>query len=148
MNIQFVTAYTKLKREVQVMLRNEPLLFVHGPPIFVRVAMTDEESTSVFVLNEDEFAKPSDTELNEVGTVLTVRPSIFRRITELGKPFQRQVYRPLQFIIGEETLSGEIVKIEGETILFKIDGEEDLLVGVEMSTIEEILWRGMPFKEL
>lgn len=127
--------------------KNEPLLFVHGPPIYIRIANTDEESTSVVVLHEDEFAKPSDTELNEVETVSTVKPSIFRRITELGKPFQRQVYRPLQFIIGEETLLGEIEKIEGETVLIKLVGEEDLIVGVEMNTIEEIFWRGTPFKE-
>jgi hypothetical protein len=133
---------------VRIIYQNEPILFVHGPPIYIRVAATDEESTSVFVLNGEEFAEPSDTELNEVQTVSTVKPSILRRITELGKPFQRQVYRPLQFIIGEETLSGEIEKIEGETILINLDGEEDLVVGVEMNTIEEILWRGMPFKEL
>jgi hypothetical protein len=132
---------------VRIIYKNEPLLFVHGPPIYIRVAITEEESTSVFVLTEEEFAKPSDTELNDVKTVSTVKPSILRRITELGKPFQRQVYRPLQFIIGEETLSGEIEKIEGETIFFNLDGEEDLVVGVEMNTIEEILWRGKPFKE-
>lgn len=132
---------------MRIIYKNEPLLFVHGPPVYIRVATTDEESTSVFVLNEEEFAKPSDTELNDVKTVSTVKPSILRRITELGKPFQRQVYRPLQFIIGEETLSGEIEKIEGETIFFNLDGEEDLVVGVEMNTIEEILWRGKPFKE-
>ena len=131
---------------MRIIYQNEPLLFVHGPPIYIRVATTEEESTSVFVLNEDEFAKPSDTEVNEVETVLTVDPSIFKRITELGKPFQRQVYRPLQFILGEETLSGEIEKIEGETVLINLVGEEDLLVSVEMNTIEEILWRGTPFK--
>ena len=81
-------------------------------------------------------------------TVLTVNPSIFKRITELGKPFQRQVYKPLQFILGEETLSGEIEKIDGETVLINLVGEEDLIVSVEMNTIEEILWRGTPFKEL
>jgi hypothetical protein len=132
---------------VRIIYKNEPLLFVHGPPIYIRVATTEEESTSVFVLTEEEFAKPRNTELNEVQTDSTVKPSILRRITELGKPFQRQVYRPLQFIIGEETLSGKIEKIEGETIFFNLDGEEDLVIGVEMNTIEEILWRGKPFKE-
>ena len=47
-------------------IQNEPLMFVHGPPVYIRVATTDEESTSVFVLNEDELANPSDTELDEV----------------------------------------------------------------------------------
>ena len=37
------------------MLRNEPLLFVKGPPVFIKVVVKDEESTSVFVGNEDEL---------------------------------------------------------------------------------------------
>lgn len=129
------------------MLRNEPLLFVHGPPIFVRVAMTDEESTSVFVLNEEELTGPGDTEKNEMQTALPVNPSIFKRITDLRGPFQRQVYKPLQFIIGDETLSGEIEKVEGETVFINLDDADDLIVEVEMSRIEEILWRGKPFME-
>ncbi len=35
------------------MLRNEPLLFVKGPPVFIKVVVKNEESTSVFVGNED-----------------------------------------------------------------------------------------------
>ena len=37
------------------MLRNEPLLFVKGPPVFIKVVVKDEESTSVFVGNEDDL---------------------------------------------------------------------------------------------
>ena len=37
------------------MLRNEPLLFVKGPPVFIKVVVKDEESTSVFVGNEDKL---------------------------------------------------------------------------------------------
>ena len=43
-----------VKKDVQIIFQNEPLLFVHGPPVFIRVAITEEESTSVFILNEEE----------------------------------------------------------------------------------------------
>ena len=33
-------------------------------------------------------------------------PSVIRRIMYLSTPFQRQVYQPLQFVIGDETLKG------------------------------------------
>ena len=47
-------AYTAFKKDVLIILRNEPLMFVQGPPVFIRVVVKDEESTSVFVLNEDD----------------------------------------------------------------------------------------------
>ena len=43
------------KKDVLIIYRNEPLLFVHGPPVFIKVAIQDEESTSVFILNGEEL---------------------------------------------------------------------------------------------
>ena len=44
------------------MLRNEPLLFVKGPPVFIKVVVKDEESTSVFVGNEDGLGVVSEAD--------------------------------------------------------------------------------------
>jgi len=74
-------------------------------------------------------------------------PSVIRRIVYLGLPFPRQVYQPLQFVMGDETLTGIIEKIEGETVLIEIDEGEKEFVAVEIGKIEEILWRGNPFVE-
>ena len=83
----------------------------------------------------------------QIPTVKVADPSLVRRIMYLGTPFSRQVYRPLQFVLGDETLTGSIEKIEGETILIGVGEDASELVSVEMAKIEEILWRGDPFVE-
>ena len=37
-----------IKKDVLTIFRNKPLLFVDGPPVFIKVAIIVEESTSVF----------------------------------------------------------------------------------------------------
>lgn len=134
---------------MRIISHNEPLLFVHGPPVYIRVAVTDEESTSVFVSNgeEKETDELGESELGEIKNAGFVNPSIVKKIFHLGGPFQRQVYRPLKFIIGDETLSGEITSIDGDTVFIDLDGEKDLIVAIEINKIEEVLWRGKPFQE-
>ena len=139
-----------------IISRNEPLLFIQAPPVFIRVAVTDEESTSVFVVNEDALELSGETnrekqekqELHEKSQVFKVAsPSVIRRVNYLGSPFPRQAYRPLQFVLGDETLTGTIEKIDGETILIEVDDGDKEFVAIEMGRIEEILWRGDPFVE-
>ena len=72
-------------------------------------------------------------------------PSISRKIHYLGTPFARQVYRPLQFVLGDETIKGTIEKIDGETLVIEMTEGEKEVVSIEMATIKEILWRGDPF---
>ncbi|MHA6258465.1 hypothetical protein ACXYMX_01005 [Sporosarcina sp. CAU 1771] len=106
----------------------------------------DEESTSVFLLNEEESIKEDEVEFT-TDPVLNLNPSIRRRLTYLEKGFQREVYSPLQFIIGEETLTGKIDKVEGEKVFIEIVGEGNEVIAKELASIEEILWRGQPFIE-
>ena len=139
------------------MLRNEPLLFVKGPPVFIKVVVKDEESTSVFVGNEDklevvgevarEVLENQDIQVMQENPRVTKKanPSIVRSIHYLGSPFARQAYRPLQFVLGEETLKGTIEKIDGETLVIEMTEGEKEVVSIEMATIKEILWRGDPF---
>lgn len=141
------------------MFQNEPLMFVQGPPVYIKVITKDEESTSVFGTNEEELKiigevtgveqeQPETPELLEKGKIETaINPSIIRRINYLGTPFARQVYRPLQFVIGEERVKGTIEKIDGETLIVEKDEGEKEVVAIEIGTIEEILWRGDPFLE-
>lgn len=147
MNNCLLNAYTKYKKDVRIISHNEPLLFVHGPPVFIRIDITDEESTSVFVSNGEELTELNDAVLEEVQTPVLANPSIRKKITDLGKPFQRQIYRPLKFVIGDEIVSGGIEKVDGETVVIELDGEKDVIIAVEISTIEEVIWRGKPFEE-
>jgi hypothetical protein len=140
-------AYTKIKKDVLIIFRNKPLLFVDGPPVFIKIAITVEESTSVFILNEGEVEETSEEVQEESRLALAVHPSVIRRISYLGSPFPRQVYRPLQFVLDDETLTGTIEKIEGETVLIETTEGEKEIIAIDMRRIEEILWRGDPFLE-
>jgi len=138
---------------VLIILRNEPLIFFQGPPVFIKVVTKHEESTSVFMLSGEEPETASEVEAVKEETtehltaVKVADPSLLRKIMYLGTPFSRQVYRPLQFVLDGETLTGSIEKIEGETVLIGVGEDASELVSVEMAKIEEILWRGDPFVE-
>ena len=147
-----------VKKDVLIIYRNEPLLFVHGPPVFMKIAITVEESTSVFVIDGGELEATLDVseeglkEIDEnqvpekIKSISVADPSIVKRIMYLGTPFPRQVYQPLQFVLSDETLTGKVEKIEGETLFIEIKGGENEFVAVEMGNISEILWRGNPFR--
>jgi hypothetical protein len=136
---------------VLIIYRNEPLLFVNGPPVFIKVAIEVEESTSVFILNVEELEESVEIEQEEraeheeTNSLKVTDPTVIRRIMYLATPFPRQVYQPLQFVLGDETLTGIIEKIEGNTVLIEIDEGDKEFVAVEMGSIDEILWRGTPF---
>jgi hypothetical protein len=153
---------------VLIITRNLPLMFIQGPPVFFKVDI-DEESTSVFVLNEEEKVEEEEeddeekkeelveqvnldlqleTEIETEASkpVIVSKQSVSKRLTYLAGPFQRQVYTPLKFIIGDKTLTGSIEKMEDETVLIDIDEGENELVAIKIAAIEEILWRGQPFE--
>jgi hypothetical protein len=136
---------------VLINLRNEPLLFVQGPPVFIKVVTKHEESTSVFMLSGEESEVTNEAEQEQIPKQMTAvkvaDPSLVRRIMYLGTPFSRQVYRPLQFVLDGETITGTIEKIEGETVLIGVGEDASNLVSIEMARIEDILWRGDPFAD-
>ncbi|MBO0585990.1 hypothetical protein [Sporosarcina sp. E16_8] len=127
--------------------QNKPLLFVDAPPIFIKVAIIVEESTSVFILENEEQSVLENEEQVSVTEALPTNPGIQRKIIYLSNSFRRQAYQPLQFVLEEETLSGTIEKIEEETVWIDLEGAEHKLIAVEIGKIEEVLWRGKPFDE-
>ena len=129
---------------MRIIYQNEPLLFVHGPPIFIRVSTTDEESTSVFVLTEED---QEELILEEAQEIDKNNAAVFNKVINLGRPFQRQVYKPLQFVLENEIVKGTITDINEETVWIEIADEEDLIIAVEISTIQDVLWRGKTFQE-
>ena len=130
---------------MRIIYQNEPLLFVHGPPIFIRVSTTDEESTSVFVLTEDEQEELVLAE--EAPEIEKNNAAVFNKIINLGRPFQRQIYKPLQFVLENEIVKGIITDINEETVWIEITDEEDLTIAVDINTIRDVLWRGNSFQE-
>lgn len=143
----------------------KPLLFVQGPPVYTRIVASDEEeSTSVFVVNEDEktalekmpnyditpvFSGESepihDNDYPSDNDKQPSHPAIYDTLQYLNNPFRRQVYRPLHFHLREEQVKGSLRKVEGETVW--IDPLEDgtAPVMIAMEEIESIYWRGQQF---
>lgn len=134
------------KKDVHIILHNEPLLFIDGPPIVIRELTTVEESTSVFVSNQAVEEEESKTNEEEIQSVALVNPSIVKKLTELSEPFHRQVYKPLTFIAGDELLRGKVQKVEGEIVYIELDHEKDTVLPVDISKIQKVLWRGEPFE--
>jgi len=128
--------------------RNKPLLFVDGPPVFIKVAIIVEESTSVLILNNEEQSVLENDEQESVVEALPVNPGIQRKVIYLSNSFRRQAYQPLQFVLEEETLSGAIAKIDQGTVWIDLEGDTHDIIAVEMGKIEEVLWRGKPFEEI
>ncbi|MCZ2258979.1 hypothetical protein [Sporosarcina sp. G11-34] len=135
---------------MHIIIYNEPILFVHGPPVFIKAKVEREESTSIFLLNTEEVVDSEgdvENEQEEVEPVTEGDPSIRSRIIYLSGDFRKEIYQPLQFQIGDEILKGIIDKVEGETVFIVLHGKEEEIVAVELTSIEEVLWRGQPFLE-
>ncbi|WOV88432.1 hypothetical protein QWT69_04745 [Sporosarcina oncorhynchi] len=125
-----------------------PLLFVQGPPVFVKVKMVEEESTSVFIINhhtEKETLEVHPSSVNELETVAVGTNSAIRqKIDYLSRPFQKQAYHPLQFIVEGKTVKGDIQKVQDSTIWIELDDE---VTEVDIEKIEDVLWRGQSFDQ-
>ncbi|MEK3935352.1 hypothetical protein MKY41_08515 [Sporosarcina sp. FSL W7-1349] len=143
-------------------MHNEPLLFIQTPPVYVRITFTEEpapleeESTSIFAPRSgQEIEKSSvqlevarhDEEQETVSGEKAIDPSVIRRIMYLASSFPRQIYKPLQFVLSEEAMTGTIARVEGESVFIELEDEEQTVVAIDLVEIEEILWRGTPFQE-
>lgn len=143
-------------------LKNEPLLFIQAPPVYVRITFTDdedistkEESTSIYVPQTDGIMQDTESETVEAPEneqeVLTeakpIDPSVIRRVMYLASAFPRQIYKPLQFQVSGELVSGTIEKIEGDSVFVELEDEEKSIVPLNLREIEDILWRGTSFQD-
>ena len=125
-----------------------PLLFVQGPPVFVKVKVVEEESTSVFIFtnhteNETLEVQPSSESKSETASGKS-NPAIRQKIDYLSRPFQKQAYHPLQFIVEGKTVKGDIQKVQDSKIWIESDDE---LTEVDIEKIDDVLWRGQSFDQ-
>lgn len=125
---------------MHIMSRPVPLMFVSGPPVYIAVPVADEESTSVFVKDEDETTELVGVPLVEVKEV---DPLIIAKLRRIRTSFGQQIYRPLTFYLEEdEEISGNVASFEENTIVIEVDGDEDTIVAIELNAIQDIKWRG------
>lgn len=149
---KYVGAYTANKKEVPIIVKNEPLLFVQGPPVFNKIIFKLEESTSVFTSIED-ITTYEEVDYSGIGFVgvekelhTITNNDILEKIIYLNRPFRKQVYAPLKFVMKEETLSGTLLKRDGNVIWIQPIGETEASISVDLHEVEDILWRGESFE--
>lgn len=123
-----------------------PLLFVDTPPVYfisepvysrkvdevsqVEAEAVEEESTSVYELPQ----RPEET------------AKLLAQLRFLSRPFQREVYRPIQFRLRDGTaITGEILKLAEGQIAVKGVSEEQLEMELSIDELDAIWWKGKPF---
>ena len=147
-------AYT-VKKEVRIMSRPVPLMFVSGPPVYTRVQFEDEESTSIFVtmdespeLVEAPITMDESPELVEAPIeIKEVDPSILAKVERLQSSMGQRIYQGLTFILGDEEIRGNVGKLDGNTIIIEVNGDKDEIIAVELSEVQDIIWRGKTLPE-
>lgn len=137
---QFFQAYN-VKKEVSKLTRPVPLMYVDSPPVHVRISITEEESTSIFV------AKESPTFKRDEIVIPQVNPIIERKLKKIQTSFGMRLYQPLTLKLkDDQEIFGTIKKIEGNEILLHLD-DEDQTIEVAAHEIVDIMWRGKSLSE-
>ncbi|MDN4606873.1 hypothetical protein [Sporosarcina highlanderae] len=104
----------------------------------------EEESTSVFVLNEEVVKEIIEVASSRQMELKVADPNILTKIQYLSGPFQRSAYKPLQFMVEGKSVKGAIQRIEDD--LLWIDQDDEVVTKIEIGKIEDVLWRGQSFE--
>ncbi|WP_317942560.1 hypothetical protein [Sporosarcina saromensis] len=117
---------------------------MQGPPVYVKVKVLEEESTSVFFMNEEEVKETIEIQpsITQAGDTDEGNISILNKINYLSGPFQKQAYQPLQFVVEGQKVKGDIQRVQGNVLWIKTDQD---VKEIEIEKIEDILWRGQSF---
>lgn len=116
-----------------------PLMFVNGPPVYEKVPMMDEESTSLFVKYFEE--EPLFLE-EPVKELVEIDPVIRGKLARVQSSFGQQIYKELTFVLPNEEIVGNVTKYDDNTIHIELLGTEDMIMAIELSDILDIRWRG------
>lgn len=110
----------------------------------MKVSILEEESTSVFIPNDVSVREAVDIMPSVQTESHVVNPTILNKIRYLSRPFQKQAYSPLQFVVEGDIVKGAIQKMEDNILWIEA---EDRITEIEIEKIEDVLWRGQPFDE-
>ncbi len=137
-------AYTTEKGGINISYK-DPLIFVQGPPpVYMKRVVVEEESTSVFVPNEESVQETLKiASLSQVEQSKVVDPIILGKILYLSGPFQRAAYKPLQFLVEGKSVKGTIQRVEDDLLWIDADDE---VTKLEIGKIDDVLWRGQSFE--
>lgn len=122
-----------------------PLLFVDAPPVyFVSEPVYSREEVEE-VLAEEEVVDES-TSVYELPKRPEETARLLTQLRFLSRPFQREVYRPIQFRLKDGTvINGEILNLEESKVAVKGINEEKIEMELSIDDLDAIWWKGRPF---
>ncbi|SEJ60764.1 hypothetical protein SAMN04488127_2263 [Bhargavaea ginsengi] len=123
-----------------------PLLFVDAPPVyFVSEPVYSREAVEEEVLAEEEVVEES-TSVYELPKRPEETARLLTQLRFLSRPFQREVYRPIQFRLKDGTvINGEILNLEESKVAVKGINEEKIEMELSIDDLDAIWWKGKPF---
>lgn len=120
--------------------------------------LSKEESTSIYWSgNDSELVGEAEQSVNQVvpeevvaATMDSAMDSpIVKKLRYLSEPFPRSAYRPLQFLVNGQLLTGDISVMTDSQIALEVQQEsKDMneIRTLDLQEIEEVFWKGSPFR--
>ncbi|MBD7907334.1 hypothetical protein H9659_03145 [Sporosarcina sp. Sa3CUA8] len=117
------------------------------------VEVVKDESTSIYWSGNDPELMEQNESLQEESVPLKAKEAsedspIVKRLRYLAEPFPRNAYRPLQFLVNGQLLTGGISAMTDSQIAIEVKQEsKDLneIRTLNLQEIEEVFWKGTPF---
>lgn len=122
------------------------MLFVAAPPAyFVSEPVYSREVAEDEVLEETDGQEES-TSVYELPKRPEETARLLKQLRFLSRPFQREVYRPIQFRLkdGSEVI-GEIEQLEDGRLFIREQIEDEQQRELSVEELEAIWWKGKPF---
>ncbi|GKV67585.1 hypothetical protein NCCP2716_00830 [Sporosarcina sp. NCCP-2716] len=128
-----------------------PLLFIDGPPLVMVVQVEKDESTAIYESVDHAAEEPAaDLQaVQEASGRLPAEREVVRKLRYLAEPFPQKAYRPLQFSVAGQLLTGDLLSITDTEVAVKVTEESQSLEEIRtlgLESIEEVYWKGQPFR--
>ncbi|WOV85080.1 hypothetical protein PGH26_03900 [Sporosarcina jeotgali] len=117
------------------------------------VEVVKDESTSIYWSGNDPELADNNEQLQEETVPQqviegTMDSPVVKRLRYLAEPFPRNAYRPLQFLVNGQLLTGGISAMTDSQIAIEVQQESkdiDEIRTLDLLEVEEVFWKGAPF---
>lgn len=117
------------------------------------VEVVKEESTSIYWSGNEPELMEQNEQLQEATVPQQVIEAtgdsrLVKKLRYLAEPFPRNAYRPLQFLVNGQLLTGGISAMTDSQIAIEVKQESkdmDEIRTLDLQEIEEVFWKGTPF---
>ena len=120
------------------------------------IEVDKEESTSIYWSSQEVNV---EAEVEDTGKNNAISDSsaleqerldstVVKKLRYLAEPFPRSAYRPLQFAVNGQLLTGGIASVTDSQIAIEVTEESKETHDIrtlDLDEIEEVFWKGSPF---